>query len=328
MVLSQGEHLVKIVMVQNGLSELRKTPYLLIRFKNRVGYIDDRLYKNQNSIKFTAKLFQAVHLNFDSDFDWLSQCEKLIDKYLIITIIEAKRVKEGKEISYFRVFKYHSVQKLYKYYSEEPQEYPDDYDNSLFQFQKYDGDGDFISIPTVRKYFIEFESGHKYMIERYNDFNKDTEPRLGGIINLFLIDPSKKPKDCIVMSVQAPAIYYYNEKKGMVGQLKQFIVETFFYDHMGYETDREFTFHTLESANNFVEAFNNEPNALGSVAEIIFDGKQSSKGHNDRSEANDYIRAKIDEKYVDNMLGNLNKADQDLLDSAFDGDPENSRNID
>lgn len=211
-ILKPGEHLVKIVAVDKGVSEVKGIAYFAIRFMNQKGYIDLRLYHNEVTIKFAAKLFNAVQVKFNTKKDWAPQLEGLINKYLIITVTQAQREKDGTKFNYSNVYKYESVQKRYKYYSEEQPSNFSYFNSANFQFINRNAAGEESIVLPLRKYFIEYEEAHDYVIKKTEELKRNTSKP--GLINLFSTDHLKGLGEKIIMSVNGSQIKYYNGYKG------------------------------------------------------------------------------------------------------------------
>lgn len=168
MILSKGDHLVKITRIQEGRSEFKGTPYFLLRFENSTGFIDQRIYENYNNAKFISKLFDAVDLAFNDLIEWKLQIASLIGTYLLITVVENVRddIKD-KEVKYLAVYKFNHVSKKYSYYSEECY-ISGEYEYGSHQFQTY-ADDELVPADIKRKYFTSFERGQYYAFLKYNE---------------------------------------------------------------------------------------------------------------------------------------------------------------
>ncbi len=103
--LSTGTFDVKITSVTTGISEFKKTPYLLVRFENSDGFFEQRIYQAGNYMKLLKLLYSKAGVN-TVNYDGLDLvgCKLCID-----LTVETRTINNGETISYPSLNKYYSL---------------------------------------------------------------------------------------------------------------------------------------------------------------------------------------------------------------------------
>lgn len=324
--LCAGTHLVKVIYCDTELQDESENHDYIIKLENNYGYFKWRIKADNESQLF----LQAV----DIDPTYADHKEILpiafqsaINKYVIIIISETNNV--------FSVSDCQHPDEIYKFYIAFIPPRLDIYMEENFIFKillaaSRNSQHEFNIDPIIkRKYFISFEDAEMFLMAEYNEIQKISDSRLEKRV-LFKTDRDLLNNERVLIKIDDNVIHYYNELSHRNNEINKYQVEVYTPDQFDDNTDYIKCFKTQEAAYNFISSFDGENGSACnmSYARLIHDGEKYTQEYLKSSDRNTTAMEKFDEKYVDNMLGNLNKKDQDLLDSAFEGDPENSWNID
>ncbi|MEP4532686.1 MAG: hypothetical protein ABJ004_06345 [Cyclobacteriaceae bacterium] len=325
-----GEHLVKIDQLQIGLSEVKRTKYFLLTYINADFYISQRIYEGGFAIGLVTKLFEVVDLIFAPDEEWLPQFQQLVGQYLIINVVQ-EYADTGNQ--FLDVQKFYPVSKRFECYTEELEanvlEAEDgEYDERLedYKFYQYVEDGTLTRIPYKRLYFDSIEKGVKYAINKYNDMSLDMTYPSRKVCLLFSVKKFAQRKEALLVECYASKLRYAN---GLV-QLNSTIKESFVVRH-GYDDDRNpftysLTFSTRQAAINFKGVFDDNNVDREEVARLSDVYVESDYYSDDFVYDSEEFDDQFDYTNIDYMP--VKSDNQDLIDSAFEGDPEWLWNID
>lgn len=321
-----GQHLVKVVNCETDLFEEGK-PYSLMKFKNSSGYFYEKFFAPYCVSQEVKMFFYASNLHILDAEDLMPFFfQKAINSYVVVTVSES--------INGLSISNYKHPDDVYKYYISIPPVSGNVVDFGVKFFlwdsqQQLIDDEVEMEVLVKRKYFKTFEEAERFLIKEYNEIQNLSDYRDG---HRFLFKANKElgERGNVQISISGNTIHYYNELKHRNNEDYKYQVEVYTPDMFGDNTDYEIEFKTEEAAYNFLLNFdgNNGDDRTKSYARFKSKNGILTKEYIASSDRGTSAREQFEEKYIDNMYGNLSKTDQDLLDNAFEGDPENHWNTD
>jgi hypothetical protein len=315
-----GDHKVTVTQFAKGKSENKGTLYFLLRFENQFGYIDSRFYITSKSEKIISKLFESVQIQFKGLNQIDAQLKELLNRELLITVVEKVSLYNGKEKKFREASKFRTINTHTKmpeqYFTKEVNfVYIEEKDGRYFIWDEFENP--FEVFPEIID-FNAFEEGEKYCLNKYNEYTKE---RSSFDIKLYQLNTKDNTDNLLLMDVSWNWIRYHDRFEYKNGSLPKIPVSRLYYDRFstinGFED--KIYFHTYEAAVDYIREYNNEKFNIrhNMWAEILSD------------EA--YSRYQNKNLNIENAFENKHYSSEnsdDTLNFGFEGDPENYWNID